>query len=489
MPDTSSNTLDALIIGAGFAGIGMAIKLKQQGRMSFEVVDKQDEVGGTWQVNTYPGCACDVQSHLYSYSFEPNPNWSRMFSPQPEILNYLRHCADKYGLRPHLRLGTEMLQARFDETDGRWHASLSDGREISARFLIAGIGGLSVPSVPEFPGADSFRGPRFHSQQWDHDAEIDGKTVAVIGTGASAIQFVPELQKRAARVKLFQRTPAWVMPKPDRRIGPRERRLFARFPWLQRAYRRMIYWHLESRVFAFVIWPWLMKLAEQVARFQIRRHIHDPDLRHRLTPSWTMGCKRVLISNDYYPALAQDNVEVITRGITAINDAGLQTADGGHHGADVIVYGTGFKATEPLERGRLIGRGGVDIVDAWADGVQAYKGTAVHGFPNLFMLNGPNTGLGHSSVVFTIETQLAYVLDAMRRMEKAGWRQVEVRAEAQQRYNKWLMRQINGTIWQRGGCRSWYQDESGRNVALWPGFTFGFRWRLRRFDTQAYDAA
>lgn len=487
MPETES--LDVLVIGAGFAGIGMAIKLRQQGRYRFAVVDRQDEVGGTWWVNTYPGCACDVQSHLYSYSFEPNPNWSRMFSPQTEILEYLKHCVDKYGLREHLRLGTEMLEARYDEDAARWIVRLGDGSTVQARVLVTGTGTLDVPSIPEIPGAEQFRGPRFHSQQWDHSVELRDKTVAVIGTGASAIQFVPELQKIAARVRLFQRTPPWVMPKPDRAIGPRERRLLARFPWLQRAYRRLIYWHLESRVFAFVLMPGLMKLAEQVARFQIRRHIRDPERRRQLTPTWTMGCKRVLISNDYYPALAQDNVELITRGIERINDAGLITADGTHHGADVIIYGTGFKATEPMPRGRLIGRDGIDIVDAWADGMQAYKGTTVNGFPNLFMLTGPNTGLGHSSVVFTIETQLAYVLDAMRRMDEAGWRQFEVRAEAQQRYNDWLMRKIDGTVWQRGGCRSWYQDRNGRNVALWPGFTFGFRWRLRRFDAEAYRTA
>lgn len=478
---------DVLIIGAGFAGLGMAIKLQQQGERRFLVLDREEEVGGTWQINTYPGCACDVHSHLYSYSFEPNPQWSRMFSPQPEIWNYLRHCAEKYQLRPQLRMGRTVTEARFDEETGLWTVRTDQGECYQAPILVSGIGGLDVPSWPDIPGLETFPGPVFHSQRWDHQQDLRGRRVAVIGTGASAIQFVPQIQPEVAQLNLFQRTPPWILPKPDRRISRFEHWLFRKLPAAQRLYRRFIYWFLESRVLGFVIQPRLLRLAEFGGRLHIRRQIKDPGLRRKVTPDFRLGCKRVLISNDYYPALDQANVEVVTDGIERISEQGVHTRDGQLHPADTIILGTGFKATEPLKRGMIFGLGGIDIVDAWEGSLQAYKGTTVSGFPNLFMLNGPNTGLGHSSVVFTIESQLAYILDALQIMEKRDCRWVNVRPEAQQRYNQWLQQKLAGTIWNTGGCRSWYQDRMGRNVALWPGFTFSFRHLLRRFDPEHYE--
>lgn len=478
---------DILIIGAGFAGIGMGIRLRAEGRQDFLILDREEAVGGTWQINTYPGCACDVPSHLYSYSFEPNPSWSRMFSPQAEIRRYLHHCRDKYQLQPHLRMRRTVDQARFDEQRGRWLLHTECGERYEARILVSAIGGLDVPAWPDIPGLQSFEGPMFHSQGWDHSQDLSDKRIAVIGTGASAIQFVPQIQPKADHVHLFQRTAPWVLPKPDRRISDFEHRLFRRWPAVQRLYRRWIYWLLESRVTGFVLQPALLKLAELGGRLHIRKHIKNPELRKKLTPSFRLGCKRVLIANDYYPALAQANVSVETAGIAEINPAGIRTKDDRQIDADVIILGTGFKATEPLKRGMIFGLGGTDIVDAWEGSLEAYKGTTVTGFPNLFMLNGPNTGLGHSSVIFTIESQLEYIMGALRHLDQQQLQWLNVKQDVQQRYNEWLQKKMARTIWERGGCSSWYQDARGRNVALWPGSTFGFRRMLRRFDADNYE--
>ena len=487
-PETTSQEVDTLIIGAGFAGLCMAIKLQQQGRSDFLVLEREADLGGTWLINDYPGCACDVHSHLYSYSFEPNPNWSRMFSPQQEIWQYQKHCAQKYGVEQAIRYGCNVRQARFDERSGRWQLQTDQGEHYSARVLISCIGGLDQASIPEFEGREDFQGAQFHSQRWDHSVDLQKQRVAVIGTGASAIQFVPQIQAKVARLSLFQRTAPWVLPKPDRAIGAREQRLFRRWPALQRAYRRFIYWFLESRVFAFVFRPGLLKLAEASGCWQIRKQIRDPALRAKVTPDFRLGCKRVLIANDYYPALAKDNVEVITTGIRRITATGVETSDGQQVAADVIIYGTGFKATDPLPRGFLIGRDGLDLLDRWQQGMEAYKGTTVSGFPNLFLINGPNTGLGHSSVIFTIESQVAYILDALRQMRQRQLRWVDVRRGVSDTYNRKLQDKLDGTIWQAGGCRSWYMNDRARNVALWPGFTFSFRRQTRRFDLENYEA-
>ena len=475
------------IIGSGFSGLGMAIRLKQSGMNDFVVFEKEGGVGGTWRVNHYPGCACDVQSHLYSYSFEPNPRWSRMFAPQPEIKAYLEHCAQKYGVLPHLRFDTEIRSARWNEDEGLWLITDADGVEHTANVLVSGMGGLSTPAYPNVPGIERFKGRTFHSQQWDHDYDLKGKRVAVIGTGASAIQFVPQIQKAVARLDLYQRTPPWVVPKPDRAISDAEKTLFEKLPFVQTAMRGAIYGMLESRALAFSVEPRIMKLAQKMAEAHIRRQVKDPALRAKLTPDYTMGCKRVLIADDYYPAVSQPNVELVTTGIREVRAHGIVDADGVEREVDAIIFGTGFKATDPVPRGVVYGRDGRDLVDAWPQGPEAYKGAAIAGFPNLFFIMGPNTGLGHNSMVYMIESQIAYIADALRIMDRRRLRSVEVQASAQQRFNASLHAQLRKAIWTVGGCMSWYvHPVSGRNVTLWPGFTWQFRLSTRRFDPLAY---
>ena len=508
-----TDTTQIVIIGTGFSGLGMGIKLKEAGFHDFVILEQNDDIGGTWHANHYPGCACDVQSALYSFSFEQNPNWSRMFATQPEIKAYLKHCAEKYGLNAHIRLNTHVAGARWDEATSAWRLETCDSpalwaymqarglkpgdaldrsddalpafHSLTADIVVSGMGGLSTPAYPDIPGIDTFTGRHFHSQNWDHEYDLRGKRVAVIGTGASAIQFVPEVAKAAARVDLYQRTPPWIMPKPDREIRPLERRLFQTVPQSLNAFRQSLYWMLEGRVLGFVGHPRLLKLAELQARRHIRRQIKDPELRRKVTPDFHLGCKRVLISNNYYPTLAQDHVHLLTDGIREVRGNVIVDGTGTERSVDCIIYGTGFKAQEPVPRGMVFGRDGQDLLDAWKDGAEAYKGTTIAGFPNFFMLMGPNTGLGHSSMVYMIEAQIQYVLDALKHMRRAGWKSIDVNPDAQRAYNASLQAKLGDSVWQ-SGCRSWYVNENGRNTTLWPGFTWQFRQQTRRFDAEQY---
>ncbi|GAC1631049.1 MAG: NAD(P)/FAD-dependent oxidoreductase [Nevskia sp.] len=481
----STDELSVLIIGSGFAGLGMGIKLKEAGLTNFTILERADDVGGTWRDNNYPGCACDVQSHLYSFSFEPNPNWTRMFAQQPEIRAYLRHCAEKYALLPHIVYGADLVSARFDEARSLWHVATRDGRSFSANVLVSGMGGLSNPAFPKIKGLENFKGKAFHSAQWDHSYELAGKNVAVIGTGASAIQFVPQIAKKAATMALYQRTPPWIMPKPDRAISGFERALFKRLPVAQRLLREAIYWQLESRVLGFVINPKLMKLVQKTAEGHIRKQIKNPELRAKVRPNYTIGCKRVLISNDYYPALAQDNVEVITNGIFEVRAHSIVDDQGIERPVDTIVYGTGFTAQEPMRRGTVFGRNGLDLLDAWKDGPEAYLGTTVAGFPNFFMIVGPNTGLGHSSMVYMIESQVAYVMAALKTMRRKQLATVDVKPDVQAEFNGALQGKLSKSVWTTG-CKSWYVDANGKNNTLWPGFTFVYRRRTADFTAADY---
>ena len=475
------------IIGTGFSGLGMAMRLKQRGEEDFLLFEKDQGVGGTWRVNNYPGCACDVQSHLYSFSFEPNPNWTRMFARQPEIRSYLEACWMKYGLQEKTRLGCEITRLSWDEPEQRWRIEDRHGRQYSAQFVVSGMGGLSTPAIPALNGLENFSGARFHSQQWDHDFDLAGKRVAVIGTGASAIQFVPHIQPRVAHLDLYQRTPPWIMPKPDRAISAREQWRFRRFPLLQKAWRGALYGMLESRVIGFSLSPRLMKFAAEIAKRHLHKHVRDPALRATLTPDYVMGCKRVLISNDYYPALTRPNVAVITSGIREIRANSIVDLDGTERPVDAIIFGTGFTPSDPLPRGVIFGRDGVDLLDTWPLGPEAYKGTLTEGFPNLFFLMGPNTGLGHNSMVYMIESQIAYVLDALKLMKRRELLSLEVKAPVQERYNEYLQRKLDRSVWSVGGCKSWYlHPVSGRNCTLWPGFTWRFRALTRQFDASAY---
>ncbi len=483
----AATDFNILIVGTGFAGLGMGIALKKAGIDSFTILERADSVGGTWRDNNYPGCACDVQSHLYSFSFEQNPDWTRMFARQPEIKTYLEGCAQKYELMPHIRFGAELTQARYDDTAKLWRVTTRDGREFTGRVLVSGMGGLSTPAYPEVKGLKNFKGKTFHSAEWDHSYQLKGKRVAVIGTGASAIQFVPQIQKQVANLDLYQRTPPWIMPKPDRAIGILERELYRRLPATQHAFRTARYWMMESRVLGFVFNPRIMKLAENIARRHIKARIKDPELRRKVTPDFTFGCKRVLISDDYYPALTQKNVDVITTDIREVRANSVITSDGIERPVDCIIYGTGFKAQDPLPSNAIFGAGGVDIIDAWKDGPEAFKGTTVSGFPNLFMIVGPNTGLGHSSMVYMIESQVAYVLDAVQQMRDRELLAIDVKPERQAHYNTKIQQQLQRAIWSTGNCKSWYVNANGKNTTLWPGFTFKFRQELAHFDLRDYE--
>ncbi|HEY0617322.1 MAG TPA: NAD(P)/FAD-dependent oxidoreductase [Kribbella sp.] len=473
---------EVAIIGSGFAGLCMGIKLRQAGCEDFVILEKADRLGGTWRDNTYPGCACDVPSYLYSFSFEQNPNWTRMFAPWDEILAYLEHCAAKYGIADKIRYGAEVTEAAFDESTGRWTVLVNGSETIDARALVAGVGNLHQPKFPDLPGLDSFAGRTFHSSQWDHDQDLTGRHVAVIGTGASAIQFVPRIAEQVDHLDVFQRTPPWITPKPDRAIGPRERTLHARFPAGQRAIRNLIYWGLEARGLGFTGNAKLMKGLELQAKRHLRKQVTDPVLRAKLTPAYQVGCKRLLQSNDYYPAFARDNVDLVTTPITRVTPTGVITADGVEHECDTIVLGTGFEISGNLTRIGLLGRDGVDLADAWKrDGIGAHLGIAVAGYPNLFLLVGPNTALGHSSMVFMIEAQVRYVMQALDLLRQRTGSYVEVREEAQDRFVSEVQDQLGDTVWQ-SGCNSWYLDAQGRNSTIWPEFTVSYWRRTRRLD-------
>jgi cation diffusion facilitator CzcD-associated flavoprotein CzcO len=478
--------VDILIIGTGFAGIGMAIRLKQAGIDDFLLVERAGDVGGTWRDNHYPGAACDVQSHLYSFSFEPNPAWTRDFAPQREILDYLVRCTDKYGVRPHIRFHTEIVSASFDERGGRWQVRASGGRTFRARVVVSACGGLSRPSLPDIEGIESFAGTTFHSARWDHSVPIEGKRVAVIGTGASAVQIVPAIAPRVGRLFVYQRTPPWIVPKPDGPISPLAQRVFRRAPALQRVARQALYWQKEVFAVGFVVDPRVMKLLEPIARSFLRRSVRDPELRATLAPSYAMGCKRILPTNDYYPAIQRDNVEVVTAGIDAIVPSGIRTKDGLTRELDAIVLATGFQAAEQVAPFEVRGRGGHELNDVWRDGAEAYLGTTVAGFPNLFLIVGPNTGLGHSSMILMIESQVQYILSCVQTMRERGIETVEVREDAQRRYNAGIHARLAKTVW-ASGCTSWYKTRTGKNTTLWPGFTFEFRLRTRRFQPRDYE--
>ncbi len=480
--------VDQLIVGAGFAGLCAAIKLAEDGETDYVVIDKGDDVGGTWRDNTYPGACCDVPSQLYSFSFARNPEWSSSYSPQREIQDYLRRIAREYAaVADKTVLGTDLERATWDDGEQVWRCRTSSG-DVVARTLITGTGSLSEPRLPEIEGIDTFAGKLFHSARWDHSVDLAGQRVAVIGTGASAIQIVPDVQHLAAHLDVYQRTAPWVIPRNDRRYSRPERLALRHVPALSRLYRTGIYWAHEGYVPAFTWQPRLAAPAEKAATINLRKGIKDPELRAKVTPAFRLGCKRVLRSNTYYPALAADNVDLVTDPITRITPTGIVTDDGVEHPVDVIVVATGFWTTEQPVAERIVGREGRTLTEEWAaGGMSAYKGTTVHGFPNLFMLTGPNTGQGHTSVVFVIESQVAYVRDALRTMRERGYATVEPLAEAQRRWNANLQRRMKRTVWTTGGCSSWYLDRHGRNTALWPKSTFTLRRRLARFDVEAYD--
>lgn len=476
-----------VIVGTGFSGIAAAIQLRRAGIESFTILEKAADIGGTWRDNTYPGAACDIPSHLYSFSFEPKPDWSRSFSGQEEIRAYLQHCVEKYDLRRHMRFGCEVAGAEFDEAAGAWTVRLAGGETLQARALIVGAGALNVPAYPDIPGLEEFRGKLFHSNRWDHDYDLTGKTVAVIGTGASAIQFVPEIAPKVARLHVFQRTAPWVLPKEDFVVRPWVRALFRRAPYLQRLYRASIYWRLELRFAGVLLNRRFAKVLERLARRHLATAVADPVLRAKLTPSYTMFCKRILLSNDYYPALQRDNVELVTDGIERITERGLRTHDGVERPVDAIVCGTGFTVSDYLKRLHVVGRGGRTLAATMREDGASHLGITVSGFPNLFFLMGPNTGLGHNSMIFMIEAQARYAVQAIERLRSDRLRFLDVRAPVQEAEHARVRAALGRSVWE-SGCRSWYA-QNGVNDTIWPSYTFQYWWKTRRFALDDHEVA
>jgi cation diffusion facilitator CzcD-associated flavoprotein CzcO len=472
------------IIGAGFGGIGAGIRLRQAGRTDFVILERADAVGGTWRDNTYPGCTCDVPSHLYSFSFAPNPDWSHGFSPQPEIWAYLDAVTDRYAIRPYIRFGTELAEARWHSARARWQLRTSRG-EMTADVVIAAAGPLSAPSLPDIPGLDTFPGEVFHSARWDHRADLAGKRVAVIGTGASAIQIVPAIQPVAGRLTLFQRTPAWVMPRRDRRITGAEKWLYRQVPLTERMVRLGLHASRELLAVGFVKRPGLLRAAQRIALRHLAKSVPDPGLRAQLTPGYVLGCKRVLLSNDYYPALTQPNTELVAAGLAKVDGSTLTAQDGTARDADVIVFATGFHVIDlPLAR-RITGAGGVTLAQTWGEDMRALRGTTIAGFPNLCLLIGPNTGLGHNSLIHIIEAQLGYALDYLDALDRLGAAALDASPQAEQRWCDDVQRRMASTVWATG-CMSWYLNSAGRNPTLWPGLVGGFRRATRRLDLAEY---
>ena len=478
---------NVFVIGAGFAGLGMAIKLAEQGEPDFVVIDRGSDVGGTWRDNTYPGAACDVPSQLYSFSFAPNSKWSRSFSPQPEIQDYLRDVAERSQVMDRLHFGVTFEDGTWDEEAGLWRIRTSSG-DCTANVLISAAGALSDPKMPDIEGVDSFAGEVFHSARWNHDSDLTGKRVAVIGTGASSIQIVPEIAAQVARLDVYQRTAPWVIPRWDRAYSRIEKLAFRFLPGVQKLYRSAIYWSREALVHAFTVDSRLAAPQKAAARANIRKGISDPELRKRVTPTFEIGCKRILISNDWYPALERGGVDLITEGIAKVTPTSIVTRDGVEREIDVLINATGFHATDLPIAHHITGKNGETLAEQWSrEGMTAYKGATTHGFPNMFFIVGPNTGLGHSSMVYMIESQIAYALDALAKMRADNLRSVEPTPSAQKAWNEDLQKRMRRTVWHTGSCSSWYLDSHGRNVTLWPRTTFKFRQLTASFDTERYD--
>ena len=476
-----------VIIGSGFGGIGMGIGLRKAGFDDFVILEKAADLGGTWRDNRYPGCACDVPSPLYSFSYELNPAWSRLFAPQQEIWEYLRGCAAKYGIDDHIRYGSRVESMEWDDADLLWTVRTVGGDRYRAHAVISGAGALHIPSYPEIPGIDAFSGASFHSSRWNPSVDLTGKRVAVIGTGASAIQLVPTVARRAAHLAVFQRTPPWLVPRPDTAIPPGMRTALRTVPGAARALRYAVYWGMEARALGFAVNPRLMAPVQAMAHKHLERQVQDPGLRAQLTPDYTIGCKRILVSSDYYPALQRPNVDLVTDDIGEIVPSGVMTTDGAVHEADVLVFATGFRVIDAATELNVTGRGGAKLKDAWAAGAEAFRGITVPGFPNFFLLLGPNTGLGHTSVVFMIETQVQHVLSCLRLLSGKRASTIEAGAAATRIYNDALQRRLRRAVWSAGGCRSWYLDDSGVNRAIWPGFSFEYWARTRRARRADYQ--
>ncbi|ORM27728.1 NAD(P)/FAD-dependent oxidoreductase [Williamsia sp. 1135] len=484
MSERTSEHVDIAIIGTGFGGLGAAIRLKQEGIEDFVVFERADAVGGTWHVNTYPGAQCDIPSALYSFSFAPNPDWTRLYPLQPEIEAYLNDCTDRLGVRRHIRFGHDVQDASWDDDARLWSVTTSNGHW-TARVLIGALGPFSEAATPDIAGLETFAGNVFHSADWDHEAELAGR-IAVIGTGASAVQFIPQIAPEAEHLTLFQRTPTWIMPHPDRPVHARVRNLFRRVPRTQRALRKQFDLVQDAFVPGLVRWNRLLAPAAALGRVHLRRQVGDPELRKKLTPDYAFGCKRPTFSNKYYPALTRPNVTVETAAINSVRPEGIETADGVVHEVDTIVLGTGFTVSRHSGFRRIRGRGGVSLAETWPNGEMAsYRGTTVHGFPNFFMILGPNSVV-YTSQVVTIEAQVEHILAALRVLSTRKDSAIEVKASAQQEFCSMVDRKLAGSVWNSGGCSSYYLSPSGRNVTFWPGSVRSFTRAMSRVELSDY---
>ncbi|MBB3047223.1 cation diffusion facilitator CzcD-associated flavoprotein CzcO [Litorivivens lipolytica] len=476
-----------IIIGSGFAGLGMAINLKKAGVDDFILLERAEDVGGAWRDNHYPGCACDVESLLYSFSFEPKRDWTRKFAESGEIYDYLRHCARKYGIYPHIRFSRSMASAEFDEHKARWNLRDDNDNRYSCQFLVSALGPLSNPVIPDFKGLESFGGPAFHSAHWDHTVDLTNKHVAIVGSGASTIQFLPKVAEQAASVTLFQRTAPWVMPKLDRPFTEREHRLFRRFPLYQKLWRSFIYWRAELFLNGLLNTDnWLHKRAEKLIGKYLAHQIPDAQLREKVRPKFALGCKRTLLSNDYYPALMRDNVAVVDRGVQSVTATGVVDADGVEHSADAILFGTGFRVDDPLSGISVRGLDGRNLNDEWrSNAFSSYYGTTVSGYPNLLVLAGPNTGIGHTSLVYMLEQQIGYAMKYIRLADSVENGYLNVKPDVQQLHQENQQASFKGTAW-ASGCDSWYLTQGGKNFTIWPTFTFRYARALKQLRRQHY---
>ena len=488
---TASRTASAgrharvLIVGSGFSGIGMAHRLKESGVEDVVILERSDGVGGVWQLNTYPGCTCDVPSNLYSFSFAPNPDWTSTYSPQPEIRDYLTDCVDRFNLRPNLQTGVEMTGAQWREEDQLWEVSTSAGTW-TAEVLISAVGPLTEPKLPDVPGIERFAGKVMHSSRWDNDYDLTGKRVASIGTGASAIQYVPRIADQVSALFVLQRSAPWIMPHDKRPTTEDERESYRTHPFRQKLNRLKIYVSKEVLIVGFVKRPKLMRYVAKLSQSHMERQVKDVELRTLLVPDFTIGCKRIVPSNEWYPALQKPTVTLVPHALKEVREHSVVDATGAEHDVDTIIFGTGFHVADIPIADKIRGRDGAFLSTVWQGSPRAYLGTAVPGFPNLFLFLGPNTGLGHSSMIYMIESQIAHVGRAIRELDRRGVATIEVDRETHDAFNRLVDRKMATTVWELGGCTTFYQDATGRNATLWPDLTFRFRGRARHWKRNAY---
>ena len=480
-------TVDVAIIGAGFGGVGAGIALKNKKIEDFVIFEGEDDVGGSWRTNTYPGCACDVPSHLYSYSFEPNPYWAEAYSQQEDIKKYIEHCADKYQLRPNIRFNTKVTDAEFNEDKGIWRITTDDGVITEARVLVPATGALSHPKYPDIKGREKFKGVAIHAARWDSNIDLKGKRVGVIGTGASAIQIIPSIASEVSDLMVFQRTPSWVLPKQNRNYTKKENDLWAKYPWTQRANRLGLYWMMESALPAIMWYPKMLRLGELAHKRSLHKAIKDPELRKKLTPTYKVGCKRTLVSDEYFPTFSRNNVHLVTDGIEKITAKGVKTTDGKVHELDVLIYASGYEIGSPAYPFEVRGLGGASLADYWGNQPKAYYGMNVSNFPNMLVMMGPNAGPGHTSVLVYQESQYEYVAMYTEHLLKKKLRYLNIKEKVQNDQFDWFQKRMKDSSW-LSGCSSWYLNEDGTNSTMWPGFSFEYVIRTKRLNKKVYEA-